>query len=224
MNQTDTRSSFNVTTLFSREILIYSKQRPRKELSSPSPAGDVVRVLVVVEGINDIEFLRRISSMLHAHDPSLPHLADMEQRGELIFIPCGGGEIAAWTDRLAPLAKPEFYIFDRELPPETDCRLKAAEAANRRDRCRAVLTRKRSLENYLHPRAIHAASDITVDFGDWDSVAEVIARQRYLPDIDGKPWELLSRRARRRLIYRTKRWLNRRAVDQMTIELLRARS
>lgn len=110
-----------------------------------------VSIVVLVEGTNDIEFLRRISRLLHADDAALPDLGAMEQRGELIFVPFGGGQVQIWTNRFAPLAKPEFHIYDRELPPETDYRQAAAEAVNRRARCRAVLTNKRCLENYLLP-------------------------------------------------------------------------
>ena len=38
------------------------------------------QVLVVVEGPNDIEFLRRISTILHREDPHIPDLADMERK------------------------------------------------------------------------------------------------------------------------------------------------
>ena len=110
-----------------------------------STTKDLVRALLVVEGIHDIEFLRRISLILHTHDPSLPHLphlphlADMERGGEVIFVPFGGGRVADWTHRLAPLAKPEFYLCDRELPPETAYRRQAVDQINRRERCHAVL-------------------------------------------------------------------------------------
>jgi hypothetical protein len=184
---------------------------------------DHVRVLLVVEGTNDIEFLRRISRILHAHDPSLPDLGDMEDRGELIFVPFGGGHVAAWTHRLAPLRVPEFHLYDHEVPPETDHRRDAAESINVRERCRAVLTRKRSLENYLHPLAISAAGDIELTFEDFDPVAEITAKKLYQRGVDETPWECLSRRARSRMSHRAKRWLNTKAADRMTLELLMKR-
>ena len=60
------------------------------------------------------------------------------------------------------------------------------------------------------------------------SVADVrplgrIGWLRYQLDLDVEPWELLTRRARSRMTYRVKRWLNTRAADQMTVELLRER-
>ena len=46
----------------------------------------------------------------------------MERHGELIFVPFGGGHVRAWSDRFAPLARPEFHLYDHELPPETELR------------------------------------------------------------------------------------------------------
>jgi hypothetical protein len=81
-------------------------------------ATSTVRLLVVVEGINDIDFLRRVSRILHRNDAALPDLADMESTGTVIFIPFGGSHIDVWSERLAPLQIPEFHLYDHELPPE----------------------------------------------------------------------------------------------------------
>ena len=198
-----------------------------------APTSQRARILLVVEGVNDIEFLRRISRLLHSHDASLPALAELEQRGELVFVPFGGGNVKAWTRRLAPLAMPEFHLYDRESPPETDQRRESAAAVNRRPRCWAALTRKRSLENYLHPRAIFATRGVDLTFEDFDPVAELAAQRvyeqgAYQPGVyqlglNQTPWERLPRRAHRRLANRAKRWLNTLAADHMTVELLRQR-
>ena len=60
------------------------------------------KILVVVEGPNDIEFLRRISTILHAEQPRLPNLDTIERQGTLIFVPYGGDPLP-WTHRLASL-------------------------------------------------------------------------------------------------------------------------
>ncbi|QDT91584.1 hypothetical protein [Gimesia algae] len=135
-----------------------------------------MRVLVVVEGTHDIEFLRRISTLLHADQPALPDLAAMERKGELVFLPIGGHP-RAWVRRLAPLQLPEFHIYDGETSPESEQREEMVAQINQRIRCRAVLTQKRSLENYLHPRAIQAFANISPDFGDHDCVASEVAQR-----------------------------------------------
>ncbi len=170
--------------------------------------------------MNDIEFLRRISMMLHANDSSLPNLAEMERRGELIFVPFGGGHVRAWAERLAPLARPEFHLYDHELPPETELRLEAATSVNLRPRCQAVLTKKRCLENYLHPDAIFAAGGIRVYYDDFDCVAELTARELYRQRPGEIAWQLQARRSQSRMANRAKRWLNTDAVEQMTPAML----
>ena len=102
-------------------------------------ARERAKILVVVEGPNDIEFLRRISTILHAEQPQLPNLEAIERRGGLIFVPYGGDPLL-WTHRLSNLNLPEFHLLDRETPPETESRRRAAEIVNLRPRCRAAVT------------------------------------------------------------------------------------
>jgi len=141
------------------------KRHPRSSpLASP--------LLLVVEGPHDIEFLKRISVILSVHDPHLPDLVSMERRGRVIFIPFGGGDAGLWMDRLAPPGLPELHIYDRESSPETELRQRMAEMVNLRPGCQAVLTSKRSLENYLHPAAIREVCGVELEFTDDDPVAE----------------------------------------------------
>tara|TARA_R110002111_G_scaffold28480_4_gene60606 strand:- start:908 stop:1513 length:606 start_codon:yes stop_codon:yes gene_type:complete len=181
-----------------------------------------VRVLVVVEGTHDIKFLRRISTLLHADDSALPDLAGMERDRELIFLPISGHP-QAWIRRLAPLGIAEFHLYDREQSPVTELRQQTVATINQRCCCRAVLTSKRSLENYLHPRAIQAVADITLEFGDQDYVASEVAQRVFDSSHEDYSWSQLTRRAQVRLTNRVKHWLNTSAVEQMTVPLLQER-
>ena len=113
--------------------------------------------------------------------------------------------------------------MDREVAPETELRQKAATCVNLRPSCRALLTSKRSIENYLHPRALLEAGGQELNINDFDSVVEGVARQRLSVSAPDATWEHLSRRARKRCCYHAKRWLNTRAVERMTPKLLAAR-
>ncbi len=177
---------------------------------------DNLKLLIVVEGVHDIAFLRAISAMLHAHEPGLPDLGAMEHRGELVFVPFGGVDLKLWTDRLSPLGKPEFHLYDREDAPETDLRKQLANVVNQRPGCQAVVTSKRSLENYLHPAAILEAGGVNVHFGDDDDVADLIARQAHGREYPDEVWEELPRRKQTRRRNRVKKWLNRPAAQRMT--------
>ena len=74
------------------------------------------RLLVVVEGLHDVVFLRALTRILHGADASIPDLAALEAEGELVFLPFGGGDVLAWADRLASLRVPELHLYDREAP------------------------------------------------------------------------------------------------------------
>jgi hypothetical protein len=177
-------------------------------------------ILLVVEGQHDVDFLCRISAMLHVADSSLPDLAAMERRHELVFVPFGGSDPRPWAFRLAGLGCPEFHLYDRDLPPETLSRQQAVDMVNCRLGCRAFLTQKRSLENYLHSDAILEASGICITFGDQDDVAELVVRQIYAREPHGLSWEELPARARKRRRDKAKQWLNVQAVDRMTASRL----
>lgn len=183
-----------------------------RRTASPS----LPKVFVVVEGKNDIEFLRRMSTMLHTADPQLPNLAQMEQRRELVFMPSGGGDARSWAYRLAGLHTAECHIYDRDVSPVTEIRRQMADIVNCRPQCRAVLTHLRALENYLHPDAILEASGLHVTFSGDDHVAELVARKTYERQEGHLPWDALPARARKRRRDRAKTWLNTSAVERMT--------
>jgi hypothetical protein len=181
------------------------------------------RIFIVVEGQNDIEFLRRVSTILHAKDHSLPNLSAMEQRGELLFVPTGGGDSRSWAYRLAGLGRAEFHLYDRDVSPATEARQQWASIVNSRPHCYAVLTRHRALENYLHPAAVLETSGLRVDFSGDDHIAEMVACQVHERQEGHLPWESLPARARKRRRDKAKAWLNTRAVERMTPQRLAER-
>jgi len=198
---------------------LFSLLRPRSDapraatsLDRPQPP----RLCVVVEGRHDIEFLKRIGAVLHDDDPTVPDLARLERAGDVLFIPAGGGDFRPWLTRLACLGAAELHLYDRETSPETERRLNWVAIVNQRPRCRAFVTARRSLENYLHPAAIDDACGLKLVYSAEDDVADLAARAAFIPSTDANGWDELSRRARRRQRHRAKRWLNTTAVERMT--------
>lgn len=179
-----------------------------------------VQVLVVVEGINDVQFLRRISRIIHASDAAYLDLAEMEAKGRLIFLPVGGSHLSVWSRRLAPLGIGEFYLFDRDVSPLTEEHREIVDAVNRRPGCIAALTGKRNTENYLHPEAVFKAREVRVEFGPDDDLPEIAARRSYELFGGKHRWEDIPFRRQRQMKYRAKHWLNRDAVEAMTVDLL----
>jgi putative ATP-dependent endonuclease of OLD family len=174
------------------------------------------RLLIVVEGRHDVEFLKRIGTILHQEHSELPDLAALERQGVVIFIPAGGNDFRPWLLRLAPFGCAEFHLYDREVPPVSAQREQWAMQVNRQPRCQAFVTRHRSLENYLHPAAIYEARGLNIVFSAMDDVAELAARAVFAPSAELPSWDRLSRRARRRQRDRAKAWLNSAAVERMT--------
>jgi len=177
-------------------------------------------LLFVVEGVLDIRFLTLLSQRLRSELSDIPDLAELTAQGRLVFIPAGGGDLSAWVTRLAPLGCAEFHLFDSEQAPETALRQIVVAQINQRPGCLATLTRKRALENYLHPVAIAAATGLQIVVDDHTSVAETLVCSR--TEI-AAAWPTLSRRTRQRLLNRAKRLLNTRAVQHMTADLLAER-
>lgn len=152
----------------------------------------------------------------------MPDLAAYERRGELLFVPAGGGDFRPWLTRLSSLGRAECYLFDRETPPVSQQRELWAAALNARRACRAFVTRYRSLENYLHVDAVREGLGVTVTFSSTDDVAEKVARKSFRPSAEFPTWEHLSRRAKRRQRDRIKGRLNTEAVERMTLARLAA--
>ncbi len=161
-----------------------------------------------------------MSQIIHIADSQLPDLQQFVTEGQTIFLPAGGGDLSAWITRLSPLGCKQYFLFDREQHPETAVRERIIAQINERVGCRAALTRKRSLENYLHPSAIEATFGISIEIADDTAVAEHVTRS--LPHVSSL-WPTMLPRHRQRLIYRTKRRLNTETVQHMTAELFAER-
>ena len=187
---------------------------------NPASTRPARPLLIITEGVLDIVFLTKLSQIIHTAHSQLPDLQQLVSQGESIFLPAGGGDLSAWITRLSPLGCKQFFLFDREQHPETAVRERIVAQINERVGCHAVLTRKRSLENYLHPAAIEATFGISIELADDTAVAELVTRS--LPYVSSQ-WPTMSPRHRQRLIYRTKRRLNTEAVQHMTAELFAER-
>jgi putative ATP-dependent endonuclease of OLD family len=177
-------------------------------------------VLIIVEGVHDVDFLCRLTNQLHQEDSTFPELAIWEQIGRVIFVPFGGGRVSDWSRRFAALECPEFHLYDREIEPETAIRREVVAIVNRRPRCRALLLKKHSLENYLHSAAMFDAAGGQVQDNNDERMSTLVARSWYLSRHPDRAWDELSARAKRRMATEAKRWLNTVAVDRMTLSML----
>jgi putative ATP-dependent endonuclease of OLD family len=181
-----------------------------------------VRVFLGVEGKWDIEFLKRLSTIIHATDPRVPDLNDAEKAGILVFVPLAGSNMELWTVRLAGFDRPEFYITDRDVPPPAPPKYDQHIVRwNARDNCTAVCTSKKELENYLHPRAIQGiAPSFPAFFDDFADVPMLLAEALHVNEPNAPAWNTLSDERKDEKAKRAKRRLNQECVSRMTIEML----
>jgi ABC-type dipeptide/oligopeptide/nickel transport system ATPase component len=174
-----------------------------------------VKIFIGVEGVNDINFLINISKVLSQAGKKVPNLGDLENQGKIIFFPLGGSNLALWKTRLANLNRPEFYIFDRDTTPPTPAKYQSnADELNRRSNCKAVITSKKEMENYLHPDSIFTVMGVRVSFSDFDDVPILVAQAKY-PN-----WAMLSAEDQRKKESHIKKMLNSNVADKMTPALL----
>lgn len=177
-------------------------------------------LLVVVEGVYDIAFLKHVSKVLHHADAAIPDLNSLEAEGRVAVVALGGGGCFSWSHRFAGLNLREFHLYDREVDPETDNRLAAAIATNCRPDCRALLTNRRGMENYLDVHLVGETLGVDVEFGAEDDVSAVIARRIFESGHPTMSWNCLLPGAKKRLRERAKRLLNTRVIARMSVEHL----
>lgn len=128
-------------------------------VSPESTSASGVRVAVAVEGFTDIDALISFATVLCAAG----EFNGFDQ-AKVFWTIGGGSTLKDWVERryLDSLGIPQVYIFDSDrtsaaLPPSSDKLDRVAEI-NGRARCRAFLSQKRTIENYMHPDALHRLS------------------------------------------------------------------
>ena len=137
-----------------------------------------VKVAVAVEGSTDIDALVSLATVL----TNSGDLCGLDP--DKVFWTIGGGEtLKDWVERryLDRIGIPQVYLVDSDRESSTASLSKRKreliDAIQRRSNCQAFITRKRTIENYVHPKAIDRLSNSKIvlperlDF-DYDNVAE----------------------------------------------------
>ena len=121
-----------------------------------------VKALICVEGPTDVNALKALSQILHFENNSLP---DLSTDDRVAFIVLGGGNLKHWVNNnyLKGLGKPEFHIYDADVPSYSDS---ANEVNQRGDGSRGFITLKHEIESYLHTDAINIAFGIEIEVTD----------------------------------------------------------
>ena len=137
-----------------------------------------VKAFFGIEGKNDINFLSIISKMLHEANEDIPDLGKEEDNGRLVFVPLGGSNMVLWTSRLEEFNRPEFYLMDRDNPePQKPKYHEFAQDVANRDNCTSWTTKRKELENYIHPDVIRPSyPNYKGNGSDFEDVPELFAQ------------------------------------------------
>ncbi len=181
-----------------------------------------VKLLICLEGPNDISFFKNISILLSGHYADIPNL---QNDPRIAFLPLGGSTLKQWVDKqyLKGLGLPEIHIYDRDSRISPQYREICKQVNERLDNSWATLTQKRELENYLHPHAISKLYDVVVDFGDDDDVPMLVAKAVHERDSASKEWTESECEKNEKKEQKAKKRLNEEAVKFMTISMLEER-
>ena len=185
-----------------------------------------VKAFLGVEGRNDINFLRVISSILHNVKPDVPDLGQEENTGRLVFVPLGGSSLDLWVSRLQEFDRPEFYLVDRDNPPPQQPRYQSVvDEIAERENCRAWITNRKELENYLHPQVIRDSYPDYSGTGEcFEDVPELFAQAVHQASESDIDWQAVKADIEKlgKKVSSAKRRLNSDFVAKMTPSLLSA--
>ena len=112
------------------------------------------KVVVFVEGENDIKFLLNINQ----HIGDFKNIIDLKEE-QISIIPLHGGNLKNWVDRdyLKDSNIIEFHIYDSDLNSGKNTNKYQEEIDkinSRKDGSCAIKTQKREMENYIHKSLI----------------------------------------------------------------------
>jgi putative ATP-dependent endonuclease of the OLD family len=178
-----------------------------------------VRVIVCLEGPNDVVFLRNIADVLREEDPST---VDLRVDPRVVVLPLGGSTLQDWVNKqyLKPLGKPEIHIYDRDVDQPPKYQESCDQVNARNDGSQAFLTNKREMENYLHSEAVKESTAVEVEVDDQSDLPEAVAKARHAARYPDREWTSLSERNQKKCISFAKRLLNDSAAKAMKLELL----
>ncbi|WP_458626424.1 ATP-binding protein [Winogradskyella sp. PC D3.3] len=196
----------------------------------PDPKNKV-KVLIFVEGENDINALIGLSKILNASDGNVINLENNEA---VAFIPTGGSQLKFYIEKkyLDGLLQSQVHIYDSDIPAYVqsvaDLNAEGIETKI------GFNTIKTELENYLHHQAINECyQDLNININitevlDDEDVPEkvAIAVHQVTSDTDWNainPDPVKTEEKQKKKISKAKRQLNNLAIEKMTVERLTER-
>jgi len=196
----------------------------------PDPKNKV-KVLIFVEGENDVNALKGYSKLLNASDENIINLENNEA---VAFIPTGGSQLKFYIEKkyLDGLLQAQVHIYDSDKPEYVQ--IVADLNAVGDDTKTGFKTAKFELENYLHHEAIiECYQDLNINIiltaiaDDEDvptKVAMAVHQETSETDwFEINPDPVKTKEKQKKKISKAKCQLNNLAIEKMTVERLTER-
>ena len=196
----------------------------------PDPKNKV-KVLIFVEGENDVNALIGLSKLLNSSDENIINLENNEA---VAFIPTGGSQLKFYIEKkyLDGLLQSQVHIYDSDVPDYVQS--VADLNAEGVDTKIGFNTAKIELENYLHHEAIiECYQDLNININlteiidDEDVPTKVaMAVHQETSDTDWNtinPDPVKTQDKQKKKTSKAKRQLNNLAIEKMTVERITER-
>jgi len=186
----------------------------------PNPK-DSVKVLIYVEGNNDVLALKRYSTIFEDDGNDLADLNDKK----IGWVITGGSSLKHYVDNhyLSGLGKPEIHLYDGDKPEYIH--IVATINAENSPTKKAFNTSRLELENYLHPQAINEAYQVNGILCQLEVIEErediptFVAEHIYA--LSGNNWNALEPDKQKKKSDEKKKLLNTVAVEKMSLDRLK---
>jgi putative ATP-dependent endonuclease of the OLD family len=216
------------TTEIGKDVINSSEEGLLKDVADalgvlPSLEGvkeSEVKVLICVEGIHDVTALKVMSKLLHSKDDSL---IDLSVDKRAVMIPTGGSTLRGWVEHqyLKSFSLPEIHIYDGDglTPPKYDKQVQKVISWG--NGSYGYSTKKRELENYIHPKAIKAIYGFDLpDTDDLSDIPSIVAELTHLNSDSTKLWIDVKDEKRKQKESNAKKTLNTKVIEAMDYEML----
>ena len=176
---------------------------------------DKLKLIVCVEGPTDVEFFKRLSGII---DDELR--VDFENDPRIVIIPLGGSTLKHWVDNhyLRKLGLSEIHIYDGD---KKENERKAEQINSRSDDSKGFVTRKREIENYVHPNIVKDIFSLNdeeltnlIDLSKADWVADwdkIDVPKKLMKIYENKGWSVQKRKIKEKMCTE--------GIEMMSIEL-----
>lgn len=177
-----------------------------------------VRLVIGVEGPNDVTWLLKMNALVRERFPKLPNL---DEDGRILVIPLGGSTAKHWVeqDYLSKFSTPRAYILDGDKQENKDL-LDGLNQCD--DGSFGFTTERREAENYLDPKLIMAELGTEIEIGKETDVPKALFR-KWREEQRVESHEQIQRNSARtkwRNDKQVKKALNRRVLPKMQLENL----